>query len=326
MTATEPTSFADAAASAAARVDEALPPAAAPGDAPVAPVAPVAPAGEPETPIDFFSDEGLDSLVPEGALYRDVAKFRSEFAKTRDRLRPLNDAFGSLDEESRQALLAAAPELGGDLPTIASRMAGLHPQDRAWFVDALEVFASGDTVKGAEMLANAAAALRGTAAPGAPVAPVPEWAQGDSQVAPEDLPITRADLTAWQAEQRASAEQERLTASILADARELGYDPEAKEGTVERDDFDYLLLVAGRPAIQGDLTKAHEVVSGRRQAAIDEFVKAKSADAARPAAPADAGQAPAETRSVATMVDADAAMRERVAASMGPDPRRRGAE
>src|SRR5262245_18494615 len=106
----------DATAAAAARlegefgnnaVDGFVPPANAANQTPAAAPHEAAEGGE----LDIFDDAALDSLNFDGLQYRDGMTLRSEIQKSRDRFKPFNDAFGSMDDDQRQLLLDSAPTL-----------------------------------------------------------------------------------------------------------------------------------------------------------------------------------------------------------------------
>lgn len=323
-----------------ARLDAAFPKGQQPGDTP--PPAAPDPANEPS--VDLFDDEALDGLNFDGLAYRDGVKLRNDLVRARDTYKPFRDAFGTMTDESRQQLLDAAPYLGDDLGLVIDATAQLHPQDRAYFVNAMQLLAT-NPEEGAKALQAGAEQIRAAQAAGglpvntpapapapqpAPVDPnMPEWAQLPGQapqpaVDPLDQPMTRRQYQEEQAARESADEVNRLQTQILAEATELGYDPNAQVGTPEYDQFNFLLSVAGQPDVGYDLGKAHERVQGIKQAAIDEFVQAKSADAARPgAAPIIEGAPPAEVRTLESLGDAHAAMQARMTATLGPDPRAR---
>lgn len=332
MTATPPpaapaadsTSFDDATAAAAARLEGEY------GNTRIdnvdgTPVAAPPAAGAPEgEPFDIFDDKALDSLDFGNVPYRDGIKLRGEIQRARDQFRPFNDAFGGLDDQQRQMLLDSAPTLGADLATFSNVAAALHPDDRRWFADTMALMAR-DPQRGAEQLAAGADAIRQSVGGQPPAAPAPPAAADPfADPDPNEQPLTRADLQQALAQRDEAANMERIQAEVLTEVRGLGYDPEAQVGTKEYDDYSYLLALAGRPDVQGDLTKADAIVKQRDQLVIDAYVNGKSADAGRPAVPAiPGGVAASDERPLETFEDADAAMRARLDATIGPDPRRR---
>jgi hypothetical protein len=333
MTNTGPNSddtLAGAADAARARIDEAIPGARNPGDD-------VPPQEEPagsDEPFDIFADNALENLDFGNVAYRDGKKLEKEIRSARDTFRPFHDAFSTMSDDARQALLDAAPTLGEDLAALGAYGSRLHPDDRAWFVNVMNVMSS-DPVRGAELLAAGADAIRGAAGvdPIAPTAPAPgaqpyvpdAWAEPGA--APAEAPMTRAELEAFLAERDQARDFEREVRDneqqILAQARELGYDPESND-PVDDARFAALIHVAGRPDVGGDLEKAHGIINTEwEQRIIDKFVNAKSADAERPGALAGAGATPAQPRTVETLQDGREAMLARLDAVLGPAPQRR---
>lgn len=318
-----PAGFHDAEVAARARIDEALPP----GTPPGAP-APEAPPEAPAAP-DIWSDDFDDSMIPDGMPYRDAVGLRNDVKQAREAFRPFRDAFGTLDDAGRQAVLETAPGLGSDLPFIVRSMGALHPEDRAYMTRALELMAT-DPAQGAQMLQDAADILRGGAADasgGAPTAPpgVPPLVDPNAPpVDPATQPLTRAELEQWAQERDYQRDVATSQEKILARSRELGYDPDATDPIV-RNRFLNFIGLAGQPDVAGDLDKAHALMQQSDQAIIDQFVQAKAADADRPGAPAT-GAAPTAPVELATNADGKTAMLGRLDAELGPDPRRRGAD
>lgn len=292
-----------------------------------APAPPQAPAADPD--LDLFDDAAVDGMNFDGLQYRDGVKLREQITKVQQKFRPFRDAFGDLSDEQRQLLLDSAPNLAADLGTLSAVAQRLQPEDRAWFVETMELLAR-DPVAGADRLAAGADAVRQAfgAPPPAPGAEAPRPSASavpdDPFGSDDDQPITRADLQRWQQERDEAANMARLQDEIANQARELGYDPSAQEGTDAYDDYSYLLTVAGRPSVQGDLEKANAIVKAREQKVIDAFVEGKSNDATRPAVPANPGGVAASgERELTSFEDARAAMDARLDSTLGPDPRRR---
>lgn len=294
---------------------------------------PAAPPGAPpapgQSPVDIFDDAALDNLNFDGLSYRDGMALRNDIRSARDRFKPFNDAFGSMDDGARQLLLDSAPTLGADLATLSATAARLAPEDRQWFAQAMQVLAQ-DPARGAELLAQGADAVRQSLGQGAPppappqAPPTDPWGNPTPPVDPDQQPMTRAEFQQWQQQRDERAQVERLEGEILTEVRGLGYDPDAAVGTKQYDDYSFLLALAGRPDVQGDLAKADAIVKGRDQAVIDAYVSGKSVDAGRPAVPAIPGGAPvSEERELATFDDARSAMDSRLDAVLGPKPQRR---
>jgi hypothetical protein len=331
----EPTDLEGAGAAAAARLDEAIPKGVQPGDVtePVAqPPAGTPPAGEPSE-FDVFADGALESLDLDNLQYRDGKKLAGELANVRDRFKPFNEAFGTLSEEERQAVLAGGAALGGDLAPIASTFALLHPDDRRYFANALALISDPATqADGAAMLANVVQLLNadsGVQTPPAPGAPAPTLPDGTPEPfasADEDLPVTRAEMEQMLADREMQAETSRQIDVVRSEAKELGYDLDSQD-PIEFARADALIALAGREDLTGgSLAKAHDIIESWKQASIDEFVAAKAADAGRPGAPVDSGAPPAQVRSVDTTDDALEAAKARLTATLGPDPRARSAD
>jgi hypothetical protein len=321
----DPQTVEDATTAAAARLENEFGNNAVDGHVPPASQQPPAAA---EEPFDIFDDKALDNLDFGNVPYRDGMKLRGEIQRAREQFRPFNDAFGSLSDAERQTLLDSAPTLGSDLATFSGVAGKLHPNDRQWFMDTMALMAR-DPQAGAAQLAAGADAIResfggqppaqAAPAPGAPPPAADPYAPD-----PGEEPMTRAEFQQWQQERDEAQHMARLQDEILSEVRALGYSPDAEVGTKEYDDYSYLLAMAGRPDIEGDLTKADAIVKGRDQAVIDAYVNGKSADATRPAVPAIPGGQPASgERELSSFEDADAAMRSRLEAVLGPDPRRR---
>lgn len=314
----DPGDAADAAA--ASRVAEAFP------DDPVggegAPASAPAEGAPPDGADLLGDDDPLAGLDTSGMSYRDGQKLAQDIAKTRDRYKPFSDAFGDLDDDQRAAVLDAAPNLGADLATLAGSASQLHPDDRRFFADAMALMAT-DPDRAAAMLEYGVQQIRealggGEPAPGASPAPAPDGAPADGD---DDRPVTMKELRELENQRQRDAERQELERTMLADARKLGYDPEATEGPAAADSNAYFFFLSRT----GDSEKAHQQVEAWKQAQIDAFVAGKSADAGRPAPPADAGGAPAPKGApMETLDDADAAMRSRLDGVLGPDPRRRG--
>src|SRR6478735_3205840 len=159
-----PTSLGDseAAAAAHARLAEAFPEGTQPGTpaGTPPPAAPAAPGEPAPAETDLFDDAAIDGLNFDGLQYRDGMKLRDQIVKARDTYRPFRDAFATMDEGQRQALLDSAPMLGADLATVAQVNARLHPEDRAYFQEAMSKFAAGDVEGGTQMLEEGAASIR----------------------------------------------------------------------------------------------------------------------------------------------------------------------
>lgn len=321
------------------RIDQAFPEGTQPGDLQPGAVAPPAAAPPPtgdappaEAPFDIFADNAIEGLDLGNVTYRDGKKLESELVKARDTFKPLNDALSGLDDHSRTALLAALPSLGPDLAMFGSVASQLHPDDRAYFQDAMRLFATDPGAAATELARGADILRRQFTQPATQPAPLPpgqqpmpEWAQGDPEgLGGEggDQPITRAEFDRMMQERDYATQVAQEESAIVTEAHDLGYDLDSDDPIVSAR-ATTLINLAGRPEIAGDLSKAHVLMQQMDQAAIDDFVKGKAADAERPAAPV-LGAPPAEMRELATTEDAHAAMLNRLNATLGPDPRARG--
>lgn len=306
---------------------DAAPPAAAGGEAPPTE----------DAALDIFAEDGLAGLDLSNMPYRDGKKLEREIATARDRFRPFNDAFGSMDDDQRQQLLQAAPTLGPDLATLSAASAKLHPDDRAFFADAMAMMET-DPQRAAALLQHGAEQLRAAySAPGVPPAAppgqplgqsgeMPDWAappagETEPAVDPLDAPMTMRQWQEAQRQQDFAREVHDNEQQIIEEARALGYDA-ASNDPVAKARFGTLINLAGQPEVGGDLTKAHELMEQARQADIDAFVQGKTADAANPTAPVT-GAPPAQPRVLETAEDGHQAMTNRLEAALGPDPRRR---
>lgn len=285
-------------------------------------------------PVDIFADDALENLDFSGMQYRDGKKLENEIRTARERYRPFTDAFGAMTDEARQALLDAAPDLGNDLGTLSAASRVLHPDDRAYFAEAMSLM-SKDPQKAAEMLSHGAEQLRAAyAIPGQPPAApapgesgaMPEWAAPEgaepgAEVDPLDQPMTMRQFQEAQKADAYAAEVRQNEQAIIDEAKALGYDPDTDD-PIAFARLQTLVALAGRPDIGGDLTKAHTLLEQARQADIDAFVQGKTADAANPTAP-NLGAPPAERRELETAEDGRSAMMTRLDATLGPDTRRR---
>lgn len=285
-----------------------------------------------DAPFDIFDPDAIDKLDLGSLQYRDGAKLAKDIAAARDKFKPLNDAFGGLDDAQRAALVAAAPTLGADLAVFGQVGSQLHPDDRAWFMGVMGEFAT-DPLGAAKKLAAGASAIQANYVdPAAPPAPAADpnappsddsWIDPDAAPAdPANAPVTRADLEAYMNQQRYEADVRSQEQAVLAAAAKLGYSPNPNDPIADNR-FDSFIGMARRTG--GDLDKAHQLMQAQDQAIIDGFVQAKAADADRPGTPATGGP-PVDTQVLDTLPDAQQSMLNRLEGALGPDPRRRGAE
>ncbi len=339
-----PEGFAAAEQAAADRLASAFPQGAAPGD--FQPAADPSGQGQPDDAFDILADDALDNLPLQGMQYADGKRLEAELRRSRETFKPLNDAFGQMTPEARQALLAAAPTLGDDIGYIGEVMANLHADDRAYFRDAMSLMAT-DPFQASQMLARGAEIIQQKYQmpgqqqqqqqwqPPAGQQPMPEWADPNDQYGgqvdegeyfdPNDQPITVGQMNAMLEQRDWQNVVQGEEGQILSEAQALGYDL----GSSDPDSaarFNSLLFFLGREETRGDVELAHQYVQAMDQTAIDRFVQAKAADAGRPVPPVN-GEAPRiASEPIRTMDDGQAAMIARLTGTLGPDPRARSAE
>jgi hypothetical protein len=246
-------------------------------------------------------------------------KLRDENADYRKRWQPFEKAFGELDDESRTALLDAAPALGGDLAYLARRAGLLSSEDRRWLADVTALSAS-DPAEAARLLAAAAAHLR-SAEDGTGGGDD----EGDDD--DDDLPVTKAELKAWEARQSEALAHEReeraietQRESIRDEMKELGYDLDSKD-PIERARASTLIELAQQDP-EGSLQVAHKQLVDYEQSIIDKAMKGKRKEAARTTSPTG-GSSPSGEKALETMEDGEAAMTARLDGA-GIPARRRG--
>jgi len=178
-----------------------------------------------------------------------VEQLRQEAAERRTSLQPYRDAFDGYEDSDRDTLLAFAQTLRQD-PTTAAQ----------WMATQAEAILDGD---GEGEGYDESAGDMGD--------------QGDGL--DEDTPLTRGQLEQFLAQRdaqtQAQQQHESQIASIIDEAKELGYDPESPEGSA---DYVALLHVANTQTGY-DLNKAHEIMQGRNQKVIDGFLASKRGDA-----------------------------------------------
>jgi hypothetical protein len=351
MTQTQPSAapegFAAAEQAAADRLANAFPEARAPGDGAPPAASPPGDDGQQPAPFDILADDALDNLPLQGMQYQDGKRLEAELRRSRETFKPLNDAFGGMSDEARQALLESAPTLGDDIGFLGQVMTRLHPDDRQYFRDAMELMAT-DPIQASQMLARGAELIQSHyQMPGQPQQqqqqqweppagqqPMPEWAdpqgQYDGQVDegyydPADQPLTVGQMEQMLAQRDWQHIVTGEEQAIVAEAQALGYDLDSSD-PVDAARFNNLLFFLGREETGGDVELAHQYAQAMDQAAIDRFVQAKAADAGRPVPPVN-GEAPMHAREpIVSMSDGEAAMRARLDGTLGPDPRARSAD
>jgi hypothetical protein len=317
----------------------------APASEPAPVVEPPAPAPEPEPSLAdgdaaararLLGGEPPDALVGDDARYRDVKGIREDIARVREQYGPLAEAFGGLDDQGRQSLIAAAPAMGANLVFAAEAFSGLAQEDQEVLLSIVAMIPE-DPAGAASLMAEAAQLLSGgtpgapAPAPGAPGAPAPEVDDEDDLLSAlgfergdPNRPITQADFDRMLTERDNARELERLknqqADEMLRTARDLGYDPQANpntpDGRTARAKAGLLFHLARLHGSDDPeaITKADADIKAMDQRTIDQYVEGLKSDGSRPQPPAG-GAPPSDGRVLETLEDAEAAMKERVARS-----------
>lgn len=269
----------------------------------------VEPAGAPAPPPAPAGDEG-------DMTYRDAQALRAEQQQYRERWGGFEQAFSGVSDDARARLLERAPDLGDDLAEIADAFATLAPDDRAIIAQVIGQIESSPE-DAAHNLMAIAGMLRGDepGAEGGEQVNVADDGEEPEWVSREELDALINDrLTGFLTQHAIDQEEQRQVEGILTEVKDLGYDLES-EDPIEQARGEALFALARR--LGGDLTAAHEALSGVGQRSVDEFVNGKAADAGRPGLPG-AGAPPSQERPLETMDDAEGAMRGRLDAMFGP--------
>jgi hypothetical protein len=119
--------------------------------------------------------------------------------------------------------------------------------------------------------------------------------------------LTKSDLEKYLQEQQAQQDQAKAVQELETEAQGLGYTP----GTPE---YRWLMDLAAYDT-SGDVTKAHEILAGRKQAAIDEYIASKTKDADGAGAPGNGTQLAGEGRTIKNLKDSKSALLERMSRS-----------
>lgn len=202
------------------------------------------------TEADPFDDESTTTFSREY-----VQKLRKENATYRERAKTFESAFDGYSDEAREFVLSNL------VPSLVSDYEGT-----------IKALASelGITQAEAEKVVEEETGVTGE----------------------EEKPLTRAEAEALWAEREAAREAEREAAevqkAIVAEAKELGYDPDAAKGTLAHARFLTLLTLA-RDAFDSDIAKAHEALEAERQALIAEHVEKIAAENGKAPAPVRSG-------------------------------------
>lgn len=257
--------------------------------------------------------------------YRDAQRLREEQREYRERWGSFEKAFSGVSDDARNRLLERAPDLGDDLAEIADVFAQLAPDDRDIIRQVVSQITT-DPTTAAHNFSIIAATLRGDDAETEYDNPYPpeegdlEYEDDEDYAEPEFL--TREDLDShlqsFLENAAYQAEEDRQTEMILTEVRDLGYDLDA-EDPVEQARNEALFALARR--LGGDLQEAHLALSQIAERNVHEYVDGKAADASRPQPPG-AGMAPSQERPLETTGDAEAAMRARLDAALGPSQSR----
>lgn len=264
-------------------------PAADPTPAPVAPAAPTtiqeasaaanAAASAPEPAAPATDADPFDDASKTTFDRPYVEKLRKEAAERRVALKPFEEAFQGYSEEDRQT----------------------------WFRIQQQVLA--DPEAGAQTLEDVAKYLReGMKPKDAADAAGVEPAEGE---APEEKPMTKADVQKYFEDQKREAEIDAASARIEAEAKAAGYEP----GTTK-----YKLLLTRAMDMNFDLSGAIEAEKAEHQAVIDSFVQAKIAAGEKwltTSGTAGLGAPNTQASEPKSIEDATKALRARLAAEAG---------
>lgn len=197
--------------------------------------------GAPSTDADPWDDPAVDTFA---RPY--VERLRQEAAERRVAVKPFHDAFDGYEDSDRDTLLAFAQTLRQDPATAAQWM---QQQAQA-------ILGEGE---GFDQLPDG---------------------DGEGEGFDPDTPLTAAQLDQILAQrEQAQAQQqqhEAQIASIIDEAKELGYDPESKDPVASARYVGLLHLANTHTGY--DLKKAHEILQGQDQQAVDNFVAQKRGD------------------------------------------------
>lgn len=273
--------------------------------------------GEPPAPAEATAadDDQPMSLKEARAL-------RAEQKAYREKWGGFEQAFSGMSEGGQALARAALPLVArgnADVAYVLGEYDGLHPDDQALIDGNLEGIAANPQAA-ALWFADVAGQLRGNAPDGEdePDAGDLERAGDDADLldpsnflTPEDFDARmQMFLQAYQAQQAEAVEVQ----GMLAQLGELGYDLESDD-LHEQARVESLFALARR--LDGDIGKAHEALTGQRQATVDEYVSGKVADADRPQPPTAGAPSSGERRLEGTLEEGEAGMRARLDATFG---------
>jgi hypothetical protein len=200
------------------------------------PFAPVA-EGEPQS----FPRDYVEKLRREGAKYRTAAKEREAEI---ERLKPLEDVFSGFEPDQaagwQEFIRGAQEDPVAALGALIQQGFAPDRESALELLDAIFEDAGGQD----------------------PAAPAPEAEGGDDL----DQPMTRREFLAMQEAEATKSAQAAELATVKEEAKELGYDPNAKAGS--QDEFRYQRLLHLAVNNGNDLTKAHEVLAAEEQALV----------------------------------------------------------
>lgn len=272
-------------------------------EAPAAP-ATEAPAAPAESDYEHRSD--FDSWSRED-LTRELKKSRDEVVKSRQKYKPIAEAFDGLSPHNSREILDFVGAVKGwsGAPDDEAASAAVQAKVAAW-AEGMGLSVSAAKAAAAEMMADAT---------------------DDG-----DTPLTRKSLTdalaKWQADQAAEqqrAAQERarheqgleMQRRVNQRATELGYDV-AQQNPAADFVFGTMRMLQERAQYRMDsvaaLEQAHEALDGYVAQKIQEYVSGKRLDAARTVTPAGAASTAVEDTTPSTLDEASARARARIAA------------
>ena len=272
---------------------------------------------------DGAGDPGGDEPVVTGLgdddqpmSLKEARALRQEQKQYRERWGAFEKAFEGLPEQSavlgRQVLPLVARG-NTDAAFVLGEYANLHPDDQA-VIDQIGEAVATNPQAAAIAFADVAAQLRGDGADGADEVDDLEYDEDDEDdgpqyLTPEDLDERLAGFMSTYAFQQA---EQREVDSILAEVEQLGYDL-TSDDVYEQARVESLFALARR--LDGDIGKAHQAITGQRQAVVDEYVSGKAADVDRPLPPTAGAPSSGEKR-LETLDDGEAAMRARLDAAL----------
>jgi hypothetical protein len=217
-----------------------------------APAAPVAPDDLPEVPADqAVFDRGY------------VVKLREEAAKHRTALRELEAKHSTFDEV----------------------FSGYEPEDVSTWLDLARTWANDPSAAAGMMrdIANAVLAEGGTPEQAVAAAEaVQDASEAEAKaLTPQDVQrLVEERLSAIEAERAQEAGIQR----VYAEAKELGFDPETRQGV--------MLLWTANNQTNGDLKAAAELIAQERQSIIEDYLRTKQPGYRVAASPASTAASP----------------------------------